>query len=80
MERQQKPSCLHCTITPPHVHSAGDFVRDLRESVGVVMRDPAAAMKKGSAMAYGLMTSIPDGSMVEDFLRALGQEMYRATE
>jgi hypothetical protein len=32
MERNQKPSCIHCSILPHHTPVADDLIRDMKES------------------------------------------------
>ena len=36
MERNQKPSCIHCSILPHHTPVADDLIRDMKESAAEV--------------------------------------------
>ena len=75
MERQSAPACLHCTVMPMHVRSAGRFAADLVQSVAEVRRggrDP----KAGTAAMYGMMAAIPDKTVVDDFTKKVLSTIY----
>lgn len=76
MERQQNPNCLHCTMTVPHSKRIEHWKRDLAASVDEVKQHPDMATK-GTAAAYGMVASIPDGAVVDDFLLTFLKKTYR---
>lgn len=65
----QGPPALHMCFTAQHVASVDTLIKDLRECVGVLKRDPSAA-PDGMAPFYGLAAKLPDRSMVGQFLEA----------
>ena len=78
MERQQFPDCLHCSVTPPHLHTCSKFANDLRESVEHVKKHPELS-KTGNAAIYGTVARIPDGAVVEDFLTMFFRKVFRVS-
>ncbi|KAH7644323.1 sphingosine-1-phosphate lyase [Dermatophagoides farinae] len=63
----QFPSAFHICITMRHVIDgvADDFIRDVRESVAICMKDPDQK-PSGAGVIYGMAQQIPDRSMVSD--------------
>ncbi|CAH1773626.1 unnamed protein product [Owenia fusiformis] len=76
VERQQKPSSLHCTIMPHHVNVVDELLEAMRESAKAVKSNKALS-KKGSAAMYGMVGNIPDNGIVNDFLVEFFSEMYK---
>ncbi|CAG5123196.1 unnamed protein product [Candidula unifasciata] len=76
MERQQNPSCVHCTILPHHQISCDDLAGDLKESVTIVKGNKQLS-KQGTAGMYGMMATIPDTAIVEDFIKEFFSEIYK---
>jgi sphinganine-1-phosphate aldolase len=62
----QRPKGLHLCVTMKHVGRAEEYLRDLRESVAAVCRDPTR-YKSGLAPVYGVIASMPDRSLIEEF-------------
>jgi len=76
IERNQKPDSIHCSIMPQHVHSADSFIKDIAECAKEAKANQQL-LKEGTAGVYGLVTTIPDQSIVDDFLRELFSEIYK---
>eukprot|EP01090_Pellita_catalonica_P019692 TRINITY_DN6781_c0_g1_i1.p1 TRINITY_DN6781_c0_g1~~TRINITY_DN6781_c0_g1_i1.p1 ORF type:complete len:491 (+),score=89.22 TRINITY_DN6781_c0_g1_i1:188-1474(+) len=64
---QQKPNCLHLTITYRHACTAvaKPFLADLVQAVKNVKKDPSKYAKK--APMYGMASSMPDRGVIKDF-------------
>lgn len=76
MERNQKPSCIHCSILPHHTPVADDLIRDMKESTAEVKTNKTLA-KKGTAAMYGMIGVVPDKTIVTDFLVEFFSEVYK---
>ena len=75
MERQQDPASLHCSIMPQHTKTRNQFITDLLKCVEVVKQNPEKYKSKSAAM-YGMVASIPDGSIIEDFMGNFMDKMF----
>ena len=74
MERQT--NSLHFSVLPSHtVERAKEMVRDLKECVEIVKADPSL-VKKGTAAMYELIGTIPDKTILDDYLRQLLNTLY----
>ena len=75
MERQQLPDTLHFSIMPQHVGKASILLNDLEDAVksAKAKQDPN---DKGSAGVYGMIGTIPDKSIVDDFLVMFFSQLY----
>eukprot|EP00731_Ephydatia_muelleri_P033238 Em0026g58a len=74
MERQT--NSLHFSVLPSHtVERANEMVRDLKECVEIVKVDPSL-VKKGTAAMYGLIGTIPDKTIIDDFLLQFLNKLY----
>lgn len=76
MERQQNPSCIHCTVNPAHSKVRAAFVADLRAAVAHVAAHHELATQ-GSAAMYGMVANIPAPEFVEDFLITYCAKLYK---
>ncbi|XP_021344267.1 sphingosine-1-phosphate lyase-like, partial [Mizuhopecten yessoensis] len=76
MERQQNPSCLHCSILPHHVRVSDSLLKDLEDSTQEVKKNKSLA-KEGTAAMYGMIATIPDKAIVQDFLVEFFSEVYK---
>lgn len=76
MDRQQLPPSLHFMVTQAHRESVGAFIRDLREAIAAVSRDPEA-YAEGSTAMYGMVGSLPDPSLAHGFMRDYLSSMTR---
>lgn len=78
MERQQLPNSLHCSIMPHHARVYPQLLEDLAAATQK-LRNNRQLAKEGSAAMYGMVASIPDKTLVEDFTIQFFGEVYRAT-
>jgi sphinganine-1-phosphate aldolase len=76
MERQPNPDCIHCTVMLQHVESSKRFVTDLETCLEIVKQNPES-YKKGSVAMYGMVASIPDETLVDDFLLSFINRVYQ---
>ncbi|OQY03124.1 MAG: aspartate aminotransferase family protein [Bacteroidetes bacterium 4572_117] len=72
-----KPSALHIAITLRHTQNgvAGQFIKDLKESVAYVKTQPKT--KGGMAPMYGLAASIPFRGAISDLLKRYLDILYK---
>ena len=78
MERQQAPTSLHLSVMPHHKEVCEKFLIDLKTSVENVRRQGAAALKsKGKADIYRLVESMPDRTLLANFVVQLYNSTYR---
>jgi glutamate/tyrosine decarboxylase-like PLP-dependent enzyme len=76
MDRQIKPSSLHVMVTSPaHAEVVDDFLADLADVVAEVRMNPAAS-QQGQAALYGMMTTLPDGAMVDEVVLQMLDGLY----
>ncbi|KAE8591234.1 hypothetical protein XENTR_v10018357 [Xenopus tropicalis] len=73
----QFPSSIHICLTLLHTKSgvAQQFVKDVKESVEVIMQDPGAKTT-GLGAIYGMAQTIPDRSMVTEISQAFLDCLY----
>ena len=78
MERQQNPPCLHCSILPHHTDDnvMQDFVRELKLAVEAVKHSKGGGSSSTAAM-YGMVTSVPNKSLVDDFLTQFLSQIFQ---
>jgi len=62
----QRPSSCHLCFTANQIGKEQQILKDLRESVEEVVKNPAA-FKDGAAVLYGTAASLPDRSLIRDF-------------
>jgi sphinganine-1-phosphate aldolase len=75
VDRQQKPACIHCTITSNHLAIIDDYVSALREAVAFVVANPEVA-SRGNAAMYGLVAKVPFRGMVKTSVLKVMEAMY----
>jgi len=65
---QQKPNCLHITLTFRHAEAgiAEKFLKDLKDAVKNVLEHPEKYKEK--APFYGLAAELPDRQLIKDFI------------
>lgn len=61
----QRPVCAHICFTAQHIGKEASILKDLEDSVNLVVSNPAA-YKEGGAAIYGMAASFPDRSVVRD--------------
>jgi sphinganine-1-phosphate aldolase len=78
LDRQNGPDCIHLTVMPPNSDTRQRFVDDLRASVAEIRTNRDRWGGKGSKAAmYGMVASIPSGSVIERFLVSLMDGIYK---
>lgn len=75
IDRQQKPACIHCTVTSNHLRIIDDYVQDLRESVQQVLQHPELS-SRGNAAMYGMMAKVPFRGMVKYSVGKVMESLY----
>mmetsp|Transcript_73031 Transcript_73031/g.110170 ORF Transcript_73031/g.110170 Transcript_73031/m.110170 type:complete len:137 (-) Transcript_73031:32-442(-) len=76
IERARVPDAIHCTLMPSHFNTKEEFIRDLKESVIVVKGDPQKYKNASNVAAYGMISSIPDETLVEDYMNSFLSSIY----
>ena len=73
-----RPASVHFCVTLRHarIEVAERFESDLADSVAEVRAVPASADAGGLAPIYGLAASVPDRTLVSDFLKAYMDRWY----
>ena len=62
------PASLHLSVMPPHAATKEKFVADIRAAIKKVKADPGKYSGSGSAAMYGMVASIPDGAVIDQFV------------
>ena len=78
VDRQQKPACLHVTLTSNHGPVLDQYLQDLRDSVAHVRAHPELS-SQGKAAMYGMMAKVPMRSMVRMSVLKIMEGMYGPT-
>lgn len=75
IDRQQRPSSIHATVTPYHQPVMDTYLADLRASVAEVAGNPALR-GQGNAAMYGLMAKIPFARLTDMGVSRILEGMY----
>lgn len=75
IDRQQSPESIHLTFSPIHADYIDEFLRDLKEAVEIVKKNPELNTSGGAAM-YGMMARIPFRGMIKSSVLAIMEKMY----
>jgi glutamate/tyrosine decarboxylase-like PLP-dependent enzyme len=67
LDALQSPNAIHICLTVRHIGKGKEFVRDLIEAVELIKSDPAQ-FTGGMAPVYGMAASIPDRTIIRDFV------------
>lgn len=68
LERNKGPPSLHLSVMPPHATTKEKFIADIRAAIKKVKADPGKYSGSGSAAMYGMVASIPDGAVIDQFV------------
>lgn len=80
MERQQLPNSLHMSILPQHTDDVvTQLIADLKAAVEEADKHPELG-SEGTAGMYGMIATIPDKTIVDDFLIEFMSAMYTQRE
>lgn len=75
VDRQQKPECVHCTVTANHLDVVDDYLRDMADAVAYVRANPTAH-HRGEAAMYGMMAKSPIRGPVRAGVLKVMEQMY----
>jgi glutamate/tyrosine decarboxylase-like PLP-dependent enzyme len=75
VDRIQHPAGLHCMVTPRHAGVVDNYLKDLRDAVDIVRRDPGLA-SKGNAAMYGMVANVPLRGLVKSQVTKMMAELY----
>ena len=75
VDRQQKPECIHLTLTSHHEGRIEGYVADLERAVTHVKSHPEAK-SSGNAAMYGMMAKVPFRGMVKHSVEKVMESMY----
>jgi len=70
----QYPAAIHISVT--HLTDGDQFSEDLKESVKEILDNPKDDVK-GSSAFYGVVSKIPDRSIVTDFAKVFMDTLYK---
>ena len=76
IDSQHLPPCLHMTISPIHAGIVDNFLDDLRKAVQETARLKPEEIT-GEAAMYGMIGSLPDRGLAEDFAVQYLNDLYR---
>eukprot|EP00049_Salpingoeca_infusionum_P003815 m.71156 g.71156 ORF g.71156 m.71156 type:complete len:547 (-) comp12283_c0_seq1:281-1921(-) len=76
LERQQHPACLHFSIMPHHLESADRLVQAFKDAIKEIQTSGPMKRGEGVAAMYGMVATMPDQSLVTDFLATLMNDIY----
>lgn len=75
IDRQQHPSCIHCTVTGHHLGVVDEYLRDVRDAVDYVRAHPEVRAR-GNAAMYGMMAKVPFRGMIRKSVMQVMEAMY----
>ena len=78
VDRQMMPDSIHLTITPAHFKIVDQYLGDLREARDYAKAHPELA-GEGMAAMYGMVATIPDPTMVNQFLYQYMDQRYECS-
>ena len=76
MEKQSNPESIHMTIMPNHIGKMEDIIKAIKESIAEIKGNPSL-YDLGSKAVYGMIASIPDEAIVEDFIVHYMDKVYK---
>ncbi|MFX0034830.1 MAG: pyridoxal phosphate-dependent decarboxylase family protein [Candidatus Hermodarchaeota archaeon] len=76
LDRIQFPNALHMMVNPHHASVVDIFLKDLREAVNEVIKNPGKS-SDGDAAVYGMVASLPDRDKVKDYIVNFLKSQYK---
>ena len=76
LDRIQFPNALHMMVNPHHAEIVDTFLKDLRETVSEVVKNPEKS-SDGDAAIYGMVASLPDRDKVKDYIVNFLKSQYK---
>jgi sphinganine-1-phosphate aldolase len=77
VDRQQHPTCVHCTVTANHAPIVDEYLDALRSAVAYVRAHPDVK-SRGNAAMYGMMAKVPVRALVKSAVMRVMEGMYGA--
>lgn len=77
MECQRLPDSIHCSVFPKHSHTKEQFIKDLKESVEEIKKNPSKHKSKGTTGMYGMASTIDSPDILDPFLIAFMGKLYQ---
>jgi sphinganine-1-phosphate aldolase len=78
LDRLQFPSALHMMVNPHHAEISDTFLKDLKEAVEEVRKNPGE-QSDGEAAMYGMIASLPDRGKVKKYIVNFLKDQYKIT-
>lgn len=75
VDRQQRPACVHCTVTSNHLAFADEYLADVRAAVDFVRAHPEVRAR-GNAAMYGMMAKLPARGLVKRGVLDVMEKLY----
>jgi len=76
LDRIQFPSALHMMVNPYHAKVIDLFLKDLKDAVNIVLKNPEE-IAQGEAAMYGMIASLPDRGKVRDYIINFLKDQYK---
>lgn len=76
LDRIQFPSALHMMVNPYHAKIIDLFLKDLKDAVNIVLKNPEE-IAQGEAAMYGMIASLPDRGKVRDYIINFLKDQYK---
>ena len=76
LDRIQFPNALHMMVNPHHAEIVDTFLKDLRQTVDEVVKNPEKT-SDGDAAIYGMVASLPDRDKVKDYIVNFLKSQYK---
>lgn len=75
VDRQQHPSCIHCTVTSNHADRIDEYLEDIRSAIAYLEAHPELEAR-GNAAMYGMMAKVPFRGMVKQSVMDVMEKLY----
>lgn len=76
MERNIKPDSIHCSILPHHIPYVDELLKAIEDATTAAKGNKSLS-GKGTAGVYGMVSTVPDKSIINDFLVEFFSEVYK---
>jgi len=75
VDRQQHPSCIHCTVTSNHADRIEEYLEDIQSAIAYLESHPELG-SRGNAAMYGMMAKVPFRGMVKQSVMDVMEKLY----
>ncbi len=76
LDRIQFPNALHMMVNPHHAEIVDTFLKDLKETVNEVIKNPGTS-SDGDAAIYGMVASLPDRNKAKEYITNFLKSQYK---